>query len=1236
MADKKKLNTLETLRDELLKNKKLSSEFREAIDALAASNKPLSPSEIEYLYELGEKEVSENQKHPLTKTHSDVFQKILKGNVIRTEQALKQSLREGVAIEQVPAGSTVVEELAKKAKQAFQFTKSGAYAATISSSDKLIREQAKIASAFIQGSQSTGLRLEARIQTAAGDVKTEQNLREREQSINATEKQIGRLSPELEFELQEYGVTDVKSSFSSLRRRGMEAIETQRRLQRGEKIRFLKGDIEDAATPYEIVKNKFKTRSPIAQQVNLQQKFQEYQEEAVTNPNPAESAIFKQAAQNTAVKLNRLNENLTKTKTDTITADALSAYTVSGNQTIARTLGERRELTTGAITQLSALRTETALSGAGAKELKSIDDSLKKATSALFNIDKGIDSQNKRDQEKEARNKAINTRTATDFPVLSRMFKQDDGEDPNVYRRRLSNINTKFNVAKSAGLTAAGALYGASLAVEQRTVDLPRQIFSQTNQALGGYQSDLMNLMNLSPEARVLYGGNALYAGRDTGYLGAPGRQKLFQDSLKELDRTRDFEKNKMIGSLGQIGLGALGIAGGVAAGMMGGMVPGIMLGTAGLTQAISGFTSSIDNKYVQEQGYLDSLGNFSGLAGAGRQAQLRGIRSQLQQSELERRKFEIATQTKYEESLNATRANVEQYGAYGVDIASLLPTVPDAGYKFGPPAPARASLKPRGSVFGYTGLPGHARQFETKGITEPIVASPLEQIAKNANSTAATLVRTAQNMNLPEYAQLGYSAEAWASRMSSVGANVLGTNAFRSGAAAKATMDLTKLSFAGLGDFGAMAGNASALASITGRTTGTEDLKKIMTEAVRLGFDNSKTGQQFIQGVTGLANQLGFRSTERLSALVGQTTQLAGGRQKDLERALSGLAAVDAGVASNQGFSAVSNAMFVSGGFLGGAFSQLAFQSKDSPIKSAQIQKDLTRIAGIKAKTAEGIQTALRSKEFSDLSPEAMQIALGLSTSENFKSAIENQQKAFGVSNETIRGFVSNDARTSKIVNQLNDLSKTKAPNAAQRAQYTSLINQLSGYTGQYAGLTDPNAALALTTSLFQNPAMMTGAGSLDAQQKQGEARAREASQIQAAKTRNTIAMIATGRSEAEQKLSDIKINPQDRKDFRLSIPGMDREVNAAQFEKIKTTSIQNFKPADFKGTGINTKEELANIQKTLQTTTKLQNSLSEMMNQQSQFAQDATNVQNVRIVNVTDITAPLMMSGILPKSGG
>lgn len=88
--------------------------------------------------------------------------------------------------------------------------------------------------------------------------------------------------------------------------------------------------------------------------------------------------------------------------------------------------------------------------------------------------------------------------------------------------------------------------------------------------------------------------------------------------------------------------------------------------------------------------------------------------------------------------------------------------------------------------------------------------------------------------------------------------------------AGAGATARMVGLSRSGLGDYGALMGNLGAINRISGGQDNTGQLERTLAQAVAVGFDKSRTAQQFVQATTSIAQGLNLQNVAATAGALG------------------------------------------------------------------------------------------------------------------------------------------------------------------------------------------------------------------------------------------------------------------------------------------------------------------------------------------------------------------------------
>jgi hypothetical protein len=542
------------------------------------------------------------------------------------------------------------------------------------------------------------------------------------------------------------------------------------------------------------------------------------------------------------------------------------------------------------------------------------------------------------------------------------------------------------------------------------TFDMPRRTIGLESSVEGARQSQILQSLSYSAENRARFGGNVLFGDRT---LGAPGYELANRMSAAEMERRRSAESLQATGTglstavgLGQMILGGATIA---ATGWTGiGGILGAGLMASGFGTMGTGLVSAAQNTRVQETGMLDAFGPFSSYAGATRQAQQMQARDALMNAALERNKVNIASQDAYQSQMDTWNQNIRSAGALAVspmDVVGQSRSVSDTvavqagrdavnAYVKSKDTAARASVRKDlaneavGRDWSYGHMPG-------VDVWAPVDAADVKRAADlvsikqkaRTDSLNTQLTKNVQEQSMQlldtTWAKYGISADEWSTKVSNVSSRLgVGAMGMSKRAREATTERILNMSMAGVGTFEQIAGNQEILSSITGRTDATKDVEKVLRNAVKAGFDDSRTGQAFMQNVVQLSSALGLRSTDQVSGRIGLGTRLLGGTEKDMEAMTRGMAQVPAMFEQSRVIGGLNFASFVAGGGLElkGSFAQTAFDISKNPERALKVREDVERLRkkGLKeGATASKINQLLESQEFKDIDPEVRGILL-------------------------------------------------------------------------------------------------------------------------------------------------------------------------------------------------------------------------------------------------------------------
>ena len=215
---------------------------------------------------------------------------------------------------------------------------------------------------------------------------------------------------------------------------------------------------------------------------------------------------------------------------------------------------------------------------------------------------------------------------------------------------------------------------------------------------------------------------------------------------------------------------------------------------------------------------------------------------------------------------------------------------------------------------------PGSSPEDEANRRT--YVASSLD-FAKRLEST---VLPTEQQKTTPKtptvWASFGMSQADWISRTAQVTdlmSDLRPGKGTSVGEVNNRTRKILEMGYAGLGSQDQILGNIGALNQTTGQADNTKKLEQIMSQAVALGFDKSRTGQQFIGAVTDLSRSLGITETGSVGKSLGIASTLLSATDKPNELSLE---------AAKRGVSEYAAYTSQTGGFVGAMKMRAAFGS--------------------------------------------------------------------------------------------------------------------------------------------------------------------------------------------------------------------------------------------------------------------------------------------------------------------
>lgn len=421
--------------------------------------------------------------------------------------------------------------------------------------------------------------------------------------------------------------------------------------------------------------------------------------------------------------------------------------------------------------------------------------------------------------------------------------KAEERDTENLKKERFDRIGAVGGALAGSAL-AAGGLYSG---IERRLIEAERGSFGAVSAVQNQQQKVFMNsMLDYSGEGIVRRYGDLLFgAGRqDSQYLGESGYKQALSDSVDIAERERSLQKTGA----------SLGVLSTIAS-TIGATFLGSKLGPIGAVGAgVSAFSSSterlLDNKVLQENLGSQAMKDRSyaeRLLDA--QKQTEAFRDQAVARNL------ISTEgVQGAIDLRLSEANLLRMGGSLVSSREAIGRI------------GRQSLSPNQTSEEY--------QQSIANIRNQIAnrqAPGLEFITDYALSAQEYDMKTAQ----AEFAMGAGKRDVGRKRQ-----------------VANRLLDLEQ---SGRGSFDQLLGNVSSINRLSGAGDSDQKLRKIMSEAVSIGFDNAKLAQDFTQTVTSLAAQTRAGSTDVLSSNLGTLTSMFGGSQRALGAAADFYGKIDA-----------------------------------------------------------------------------------------------------------------------------------------------------------------------------------------------------------------------------------------------------------------------------------------------------------------------------------------------------
>lgn len=434
------------------------------------------------------------------------------------------------------------------------------------------------------------------------------------------------------------------------------------------------------------------------------------------------------------------------------------------------------------------------------------------------------------------------------------------------------------SIVSAIGTVAGTGLAGFNLfnEIEKRKIDADRNAFG----AVASVQARQQNiakqaLTDMSGQGLVRRYGDILFgtSNQDTRFLGESGYAAAQAEAKNLAERTREAEKKsawaaategvkKIAGTTAAYaGVGATAGAGiGMVAtpigSAVGAKVGGIVGAVSGMIKSGSSVVSDLlDNRYVRE------TYGFSSMKQQAIAERIRDIQEQTEafRDQATQRNMLRAEGVQGALDLRMSEVNLLRMGGNFVSSREALAQI---GSKY---------MKPNQSLEEYQQSLFQMRKDIASGN-----APGLEFVNRYAMGAEEYDLKTAQ----ADFA--------------------MGVGSRGAGQQRSTTNRLLDLERSGRGSFEQLLGNVTSINRISGATDSDQKLRKIMSEAVSIGFDNAKLAQDFTQTVTTLAAQNRTGDTTVLAQDLGRMTTMLGGSQRALGAASDFYGRVDAMRQSN------------------------------------------------------------------------------------------------------------------------------------------------------------------------------------------------------------------------------------------------------------------------------------------------------------------------------------------------
>jgi hypothetical protein len=213
-------------------------------------------------------------------------------------------------------------------------------------------------------------------------------------------------------------------------------------------------------------------------------------------------------------------------------------------------------------------------------------------------------------------------------------------------------------------------------------------------------------------------------------------------------------------------------------------------------------------------------------------------------------------------------------------------------------------------------------------------------------------LVNASKRINAVDWMRMGFSPEEYASThariVAAAGRNMEGGAAGRD-KATSITSRLLAMSLAGTGSVEQLVGNLGSISAVTGQTDvqAKKSLEDMMTEAIKRGFDNSRTAQAMVQMSTDISSKIGIRDPFTVQRILAQGGMGMGGSEADFYAFAKGSAQIG-DIYKNPAIQGLSLINYKMTGGLAGKYSNLVWQASQDPLGAFSTASIASELEGL------------------------------------------------------------------------------------------------------------------------------------------------------------------------------------------------------------------------------------------------------------------------------------------------